>query len=241
MTYPSASPRSSRSHPRPRRRATPRRGERHAVDLGGIPKDGRLEPRRAAEVVPFPPPKAAGHVVEQFPGLVPGCPPTARGRPGRCDGSRAWPPAPSWPSLPPWPVPPPQSGGPPLYWPRGGTEARPLSRRRPRRPAAWPRPPSGPPLPGSACTTARPAPPGRSGAPGSARRPGIAAGLRPAHRPRRIAWTAPFASTSARSSRRCAAGPGTSRDGGTGSAVLTCSSVSSTVAPRNGGRPVKSS
>ena len=35
--------------------------------------------------------------------------------------------------------------------------------------------------------------------------------------------------------------PGTSRDGGTGSVVLTCSSVSRTVAPRNGGRPVSSS
>ena len=31
------------------------------------------------------------------------------------------------------------------------------------------------------------------------------------------------------------------RDGGTGSVVRACSSVSRTVAPRNGGRPVKSS
>ena len=35
--------------------------------------------------------------------------------------------------------------------------------------------------------------------------------------------------------------PGTSRDGGTGSAFMTCSRVSSAVAPRNGGRPVSSS
>ena len=40
---------------------------------------------------------------------------------------------------------------------------------------------------------------------------------------------------------RSRANPGTKRDGGRGSTVLTCSRVSRTVAPRNGGRPVKSS
>ena len=60
-------------------------------------------------------------------------------------------------------------------------------------------------------------------------------------RRRRSASPGPSAGTSSRSSPRRAAAPAAADDGATGSADLTCSSVSSTVAARNGGRPVSSS
>ena len=191
-----------------------------------VPEDDRIEPAEPLEVVPFPLPQALRALVEQFQGPAQV---VRRQLPvGQGDAVEV------------------EAGFPALPW-RG--RFRPPIRSRSAR-ARMPATASssvasgrhGPPA-----SRVPPAPP-----PGPLRRPD-----RPRHdrlarqeppqvlgqrRGRVVAPApAPSAGTSGRSSRGPAAGRGTSRDGGTGSAVLTCSSVSRTVAPRNGGRPVSSS
>ena len=125
--------------------------------------------------------------------------------------------------------------------PRGGGAVRPATTASPPRGGRRRAPPPGPPAPARAGTTARRAPGRRRAGPGSARRPRTAAGPRPAPSAERSAAPAPSAGISGRSSPGRAAARAAAGAGATGSADLTCSSVSSAVAARNGGRPVSSS